>query len=145
MKLTDEQIAAIRDRCENIQMRNTLDELLESRAALAAALVTVNEQADEIERLRRERDEARARGKAGAYKATPEHSWAEWCADRQAELDAATARVAELEGGLGFYADASNFEPRHITHECGCCSSVEDAIAVQDGGRRARIALGRDA
>jgi chromosome segregation ATPase len=66
-RLTDEIIRDIRDRCENTQMRNTLDELLEARAALAdlktmyeASHAQVEFQRAEIERLTMERDEARA-------------------------------------------------------------------------------------
>jgi hypothetical protein len=58
---------------------------------------SADEAADALEAMERERDEAVRLGRAGAYKATPEHSWAEWCADRQQCLDAAEARIVKLE------------------------------------------------
>ena len=66
----------------------------------AAVSEFVRDSRDAIERLTRERDNAVRLGKAGAYKANPEYTWAGWAADRQKELAAAEARIAKLEAAL---------------------------------------------
>jgi hypothetical protein len=171
MKLTDEQIAALRDdltkrleiKADMLAMGERIafgsDSAIMRQAAdtIHALATEVIESRAEIERLTKERDEAVRLGRSGAYKANPEYTWAEWAADRQKELDAAEARIAELEAALKPFA----------AMPCGICENDDPAIGVErcsddtpvyvtrhdHGGqtvaaghfRTARKALGRDA
>ena len=56
--------------------------------------------ADRIEQLTGELDKAVKLGKAGGYKATPEHSWAEWCNELYCDLKKADGRIEQLEAAL---------------------------------------------
>ncbi len=59
--------------------------------------------ADRIEQLTNERDKAARLGKSGGYKATPEHSWAEWCDELYRDLNKANDRIEQLEAALQRY------------------------------------------
>jgi hypothetical protein len=168
-KLTDEAIAAILDGCEGLPdkdrvvhpsycIRAAMKELLEARAERAAKDA-------EIERLTKERDEAQSEMLAwriavqrltpGGSEFTTPQSVIDWVVrGRNDEFEAKkrgvlakralTARVAELEEALEFYSNAGDYEERDEADSCGCCSSLISGPVVQDAGRRARAALGRD-
>jgi DNA repair exonuclease SbcCD ATPase subunit len=132
-RLTDEQVEALSQRCDEAE--RALKEATLVTGAMGIELSALNSRVAE---LTKERDEARAMGRAGAYKCTPEHSWAEWLADRQKELDAARARIAELKGALlGLLASPAISDGNHADRGWGC---AETAAAES----RARAALGRD-
>lgn len=60
----------------------------------------IREAANRIEQLTNERDKAERLGKSGGYKATPEHSWAEWCDELYRDLNKANERIEQLEAAL---------------------------------------------
>jgi hypothetical protein len=94
--MTDKEIA---DQVTRLRIKANMLRMGE-RIAFGSDSYALECAAETIERLIRERAAAVHLGKAGAYKANPEYTWAEWAADRQKELDAAEARVTELEGAL---------------------------------------------
>ena len=94
--MTDKEIA---DQVTHLRVKANMLRMGE-RIAFGSDSYALECAAETIERLIRERAAAVHLGKAGAYKANPEYTWAEWAADRQKELDVAEARVAELEGAL---------------------------------------------
>ena len=83
------------------------DDLVKQLRALAAIdnCQTSIKAADRIEQLTNERDKAARLGKSGGYKATPEHSWAEWCDELYRDLKKADGRIEQLEAALRFYAE----------------------------------------
>jgi hypothetical protein len=151
--MTDKEIA---DQVNHLRVKADMIRMGE-RIAFGSDSYALECAAETIERLIRERACAVHLGKAGAYKANPECTWAEWAADRQKELDAAEARIAELEAALKPFA----------AMPCGICENDDPAIGVErcsddtpvyvtrhdHGGqtvaaghfRAARAALGRDA
>jgi hypothetical protein len=99
--MTDKEIA---DQVTRLRIKANMLRMGE-RIAFGSDSYALECAAETIERLIRERAAAVHLGKAGAYKANPEYTWAEWAADRQKELDAAEARVAELEEALRLIKD----------------------------------------
>jgi len=63
------------------------------------------EAADRIEQLTNERDKAARLGKSGGYKATPEHSWAEWCDELYRDLNKANDRIEQLKALIALIED----------------------------------------
>jgi hypothetical protein len=61
--------------------------------------------ADRIEQLTNERDKAARLGKSGGYKATPEHSWAEWCDELYRDLNKANDRIEQLKALIALIED----------------------------------------
>lgn len=92
--MTDDLVARLREEAECYQGK--------TQSCLTDA-------ADRIEQLTNERDKAARLGKSGGYKATPEHSWAEWCDELYRDLNKANERIKQLETALrGAYENCLN-------------------------------------
>ena len=82
---------------EDFQFQDAVEHLEALEHASEQYRKAMSEAADRIEQLTAELDKAVKLGKAGGYKATPEHSWAEWCDELYRDLNKAAARIEKLE------------------------------------------------
>ena len=128
----------------------------EQKAAFAAALCTVNEQADQVERLRRERDEARAQLAFCEKEATEQIASVHDLLDhKEATLSARVAELEEQAAGVTWNVEG-DFTEIVIGDRATIVRDIDsaDIAAIFDMESRqlvglrlyaARTALGRDA